>query len=97
MRNSEIRRQHKEKSSTVKKIFLFLFIIVFIAGAGAAAGFFLSVSSGLPDISANIAPDASSRIYDAKGRLILRFTPRKTVSPCPLMKCRLIYKTHLLR
>ena len=34
MRNSEIRRQHKEKSSTVKKIFLFLFIIVFIAGAG---------------------------------------------------------------
>lgn len=70
MRNSEIRRQHKEKSSTVKKIFLFLFIIVFIAGAGAAAGFFLSVSSGLPDISANIAPDASSRIYDAKGRLI---------------------------
>ena len=38
MRNSEIRRQHKEKSSTVKKIFLFLFIIVFIAGAGAAAG-----------------------------------------------------------
>ena len=30
MRNSEIRRQHKEKSSTVKKIFLFLFIIVFI-------------------------------------------------------------------
>lgn len=70
MRNSKIRRQHKEKSSTVKKIFLFLFIIVFIAGAGAAAGFFLSVSSGLPDISANIAPDASSRIYDAKGRLI---------------------------
>lgn len=28
------------------------------------------MSSGLPDISANIAPDASSRIYDAKGRLI---------------------------
>lgn len=70
MRNSEIRRHHKEKSSTLKKIFLFLFIIVFIAGAGAAAGFFLSVSSGLPDISASIAPDASSRIYDAKGRLI---------------------------
>ena len=62
MRNSEIRRQHKEKSSTVKKIFLFLFIIVFIAGAGAAAGFFLSVSSGLPDISANIGDVVLGRV-----------------------------------
>lgn len=70
MRNSEIRRPRKEKSSTLKKIFLFLFIILFIAGTGAAAGFFLSVTSGLPDISANIEPNASSRIYDAKGRLI---------------------------
>ncbi|MFR6110699.1 MAG: hypothetical protein ACLUIQ_04340 [Dialister invisus] len=96
MRNSEIRRQHKEKSSTVKRFF-FSFIIVFIAGAGAAAGFFLSVSSGLPDISANIAPDASSRIYDAKGRLITTVHAEENRLPCPLMKCRLIYKTHLLR
>ena len=97
MRNSEIRRQHKEKSSTVKKIFLFLFIIVFIAGAGAAAGFFLSVSSGLPDISQILHRMRRPVFMMPRGGLLLRFTPRKTVSPCPLMKCRLIYKTHLLR
>ena len=80
MRNSEIRRQHKEKSSTVKRFF-FSFHYCFIAGAGAAAGFFLSVSSGLPDISANIAPDASSRIYDAKGAAYYYGSRRGKPSP----------------
>ncbi len=70
MKNSEIHRHRRKESSPLKKIVFFLFILVFIAGAGAAAGFFVSVTSGLPDISSNIAPDASSRIYDAKGRLI---------------------------
>ena len=70
MKNSEIRRSHVKKSSPWKKVIFFLFVVVFIAVAGAAAGFFVSIGSGLPDISSNIAPDASSRIYDAKGRLI---------------------------
>ena len=70
MKNSEIRRSHAKETSTWRKIFFSLFIVMCIAAAGAAAGFFVSVSSGLPDISSNIAPAASSSIYDAKGRLI---------------------------
>ncbi len=71
MRNSDIKREKpRKKGSTLKKIFLFLFIILFIAGAGAAAGFFVSVTSHLPDVTGNITPNASSRIYDEKGRLI---------------------------
>ncbi len=70
MRNSDIQRGKPKKKSSLKKIFLFLFIILFIAGAGAAAGFFVSVTSHLPDVTGNITPNASSRIYDEKGRLI---------------------------
>ncbi len=71
MRNSDIKREKpRKKGSTLKKIFLFLFVILFIAGAGAAAGFFVSVTSHLPDVTGNITPNASSRIYDEKGRLI---------------------------
>ncbi len=70
MKNSDIRREKPKKKSSWKKIFLFLFIILFIAGAGVAAGFFVSVTSHLPDVTGNITPNASSRIYDEKGRLI---------------------------
>ncbi len=70
MRNSDIQRGKPKKKSSFKKIFLFLFIVLFIAGAGAAAGFFVSVTSHLPDVTGNITPNASSRIYDEKGRLI---------------------------
>ncbi len=70
MRNSDIQRGKPKKKSSFKKIFFFLFIVLFIAGAGAAAGFFVSVTSHLPDVTGNITPNASSRIYDEKGRLI---------------------------
>ena len=69
MRNSDIRRE-KPKKSLGKKIFMFLLVIFFIAVTGALAGFIVSVSGRLPDVTTNIAPSASSRIYDAKGRLI---------------------------
>ena len=71
MKNSDIRRERPaKKSSFAKRVVIFLMVIVMIAGAGAAAGFFVSVSQNLPDVTANIRPDASSQIYDAKGRLI---------------------------
>ena len=70
MKNSEIRRSHRKKTSPWKKVFFFMAVIIMIAIGGACAGFFVSVSSGLPDISTHIAPDASSLIYDAKGKLI---------------------------
>ena len=71
MRNSDIQREKpRKKKSFLKKMFLFLFIILFIAVAGVGAGFFVSVSSHLPDVTGNITPNASSRIYDEKGRLI---------------------------
>ncbi len=69
MKNSDIRRE-KPKKSLGKKIFMFLLVIFFIAVTGALAGFIVSVSGRLPDVTTNIAPSASSRIYDAKGRLI---------------------------
>lgn len=69
MKNSEIRRGRK-KPSAFKKVMRFFFILLFVAIAGVAAGFFVSVSKGLPDVAADMAPNASSRIYDCKGRLI---------------------------
>ena len=62
MKNSDIRREQPKKRSTFKKVLVFLFVICFIAAAGAAAGFFVSVSSHLPDVAGNITPNASSRI-----------------------------------
>lgn len=69
MKNSEIYRE-KPKKSFLKKVFVFFMVIFLIAAAGAAAGFMVSVSGRLPDVTANMAPSASSQIYDAKGRLI---------------------------
>jgi len=71
MKNSDIRRvRPKKKSSFFTKVIVFLLVIVLIAGAGATAGFLVSVTGNLPDVTTNIQPNASSRIYDEKGRLI---------------------------
>ena len=71
MKNSDIRRvRPKKKSSIFMKVIVFFLIIVLIAGAGATAGFLVSVTGNLPDVTTNIQPNASSRIYDEKGRLI---------------------------
>jgi penicillin-binding protein 1A len=67
-----------------KKIIIFLVVIFFIAGAGAAAGFFVSVSGKLPDVTANITPNASSRIYDTKGRLITTVHAEENRIPVPI-------------
>ena len=85
MKNSDIRRERPpKKSSFVKRIFVFLVVIVMIAGAGAAAGFFVSVSKHLPDVTANIQPNASSRIYDDKGRLITTVHAEENRIPVPI-------------
>ena len=85
MKNSDIRRERpKKKSSMFKKIIIFLVVIFFIAGAGAAAGFFVSVSGKLPDVTANITPNASSRIYDTKGRLITTVHAEENRIPVPI-------------
>ena len=84
MKNSDIRREQPKKRSTFKKVLVFLFVICFIAAAGAAAGFFVSVSSHLPDVAGNITPNASSRIYDDKGRLITTVHAEENRIPVPI-------------
>ncbi|MDY6085084.1 MAG: PBP1A family penicillin-binding protein [Dialister sp.] len=86
MKNSDIRRRHlqKKRSPLWKRVLVFLFIILCIAGTGTAAGFFMFVSSRLPDVSANIMPAASSRIYDAKGRLITTVHAEENRIPVPI-------------
>lgn len=44
--------------------------IMVICVAGAGAGFLLSITGTLPDVSQTLSPAASSQIYDCKGRLI---------------------------
>mgnify|MGYP002616570978 CR=1 FL=1 len=85
MKNSDIRRERpQKKSSFFKRVLIFLLVIVMIAGAGAAAGFFVSVSRHLPDVTANIQPNASSRIYDDKGRLITTVHAEENRIPVPI-------------
>lgn len=47
-----------------------LVVIMVICVAGAGAGFLLSITGTLPDVSQTLSPAASSQIYDCKGRLI---------------------------
>lgn len=47
-----------------------LVVIMVICAAGAVAGFLLSITGTLPDVSQTLSPAASSQIYDCKGRLI---------------------------
>ena len=47
-----------------------LVVILVICVAGAGAGFLLSITGTLPDVSQTLSPAASSQIYDCKGRLI---------------------------
>ena len=89
MKNSDIRREQPKKRSTFKKVLVFLFVICFIAVAGAAAGFFVSVSSHLPDVAGNITPNASSRIYDDKGRLITTVHAEENRIPVPISQVRI--------
>lgn len=84
MKNSDIRRDVPKKRSFFKKMLLFLCILVGIAVAGSAAGFIVSVSSHLPDVAGNITPNASSRIYDAKGKLITTVHAEENRIPVPI-------------
>lgn len=74
MRDSDIHRdlrgKKKKKSSPLKKILVFFAIVFAVLFLGAAAGFAGALWGGLPDVSKNITPDASSQIFDRKGRLI---------------------------
>lgn len=44
----------------------------------------MSVSGKLPDVTANITPNASSRIYDTKGRLITTVHAEENRIPVPI-------------
>ncbi len=77
MKNSEIhavhshhRRPQRKKTPLWKKLFMALVVIMVICVAGARAGFLLSITGTLPDVSQTLSPAASSQIYDCKGRLI---------------------------
>lgn len=77
MKNSEIhavhshhRRPQRKKTPLWKKLFMALVVIMVICVAGAGAGFLLSITGTLPDVSQTLSPAASSQIYDCKDRLI---------------------------
>lgn len=77
MKNSEIhavhshhRRPQRKKTPLWKKLFMALVVIMVICVAGVGAGFLLSITGTLPDVSQTLSPAASSQIYDCKGRLI---------------------------
>ena len=71
MKNSEIHAVHSHhRRPQRKKLFMALVVIMVICVAGAGAGFLLSITGTLPDVSQTLSPAASSQIYDCKGRLI---------------------------
>ncbi len=74
MKDSDIHRnlrgERKKKRSPFKKFIIALAVIFAVIFCGAAAGFAGAVIGGLPDVSQTMTPDASSQIFDRKGRLI---------------------------
>ena len=68
--HSHYRRPQRKKTPLWKKLFMALVVIMVICVAGAGAGFLLSITGTLPDVSQTLSPAASSQIYDCKGRLI---------------------------
>lgn len=77
MKNSEIqstrnryRRAVRDKKPLWKKLITALLIICVICFTGAGAGFLLSVTGTLPDVSQNFRPEISSQIFDCNGKLI---------------------------
>lgn len=61
-----------------------LVVIMVICVAGAGAGFLLSITGTLPDVSQTLSPAASSQIYDCKGRLITTVHAEKNRLPVKL-------------
>lgn len=88
MKDSDIHRGLRggrgKKRSTFKKIIIFLTIVFAIIFCGAAAGFASAVWGGLPDVSQTMTPDASSQIFDRKGRLITTVHAEQNRLPVPL-------------
>lgn len=91
MKNSEIhavhshhRRPQRKKTPLWKKLFMALVVIMVICVAGAGAGFLLSITGTLPDVSQTLSPAASSQIYDCKGRLITTVHAKQNRLPVKL-------------
>ena len=83
MRSSDIHEPRKKRSPVRKAIFV-LTVIFCIVFAGAAAGFLGAVMGGLPDVSQTMKPDASSQIFDVKGRLITTVHAEENRLPVPI-------------
>lgn len=84
MKESDIHRRPRKSAPLWKKILIFAFIIFAIIFCGAAAGFAGAVWGGLPDVSQTMTPDASSQIFDRKGRLITTVHAEENRLPVPL-------------
>lgn len=88
MKDSDIHRslrgERKKKRSPFKKFILALTVIFAVIFCGAAAGFMGAVMGGLPDVSQTMTPDASSQIFDRKGRLITTVHAEQNRLPVPL-------------
>lgn len=84
MKNSDINRNRNRKKSAFSKLMRIIIIICIIALAGIGAGLAFSLSRGLPDVETNMTPNISSRIYDAKGRLITTVHAEENRIPVPI-------------
>lgn len=84
MKDSDIRRNHPRKKFSFKKLIAIVILLCCIVAGGTMAGFYFSVQNNLPDVGQNITPDASSRIYDCKGRLITTVHAEQNRIPVPI-------------
>lgn len=68
MRQSSTR--NRKKRSGAKRYLLIGLVILFIIVLGGGCGFLGATINNLPDVGQTIRPDASSQVFDIKGRLI---------------------------
>lgn len=70
--NGTVRRRRKKSnaSSAIKRIILGFFLLIFVMAVGIVGGFLTASMNTKPDIGEDIAPPATSIIYDANGNQI---------------------------
>lgn len=83
MKSSDIHHE-KRKRSPIRRVFFVIAVIFAIVTAGATAGFIGAAVGKLPDVRATMQPEASSQIFDIKGRLITTVHAEENRLPVPI-------------